>query len=260
MCLNRGQDTRANTVREPEPTHNELKHFLPGILPGVRKTLSCYMWSRLPLWRQHARAHHSALSSPHRYRRARVLYAADFFGRAAYLTVSGQLSAETYACALGDVYTFGPTFRAENSNTFSRKKRASLASYQSRPPRPGNFSATTQQRSPGGNFFSVRFSELQALGTAFGSSMDELTCSPRAFSSPPQSTMLRLVLALCVAAASGTLRLRVVAPARAAETSLPPLWRRTMGAAGGGCGDCAQRGCSIELRTRRRAASSSAGG
>jgi len=41
----------------------------------------------------------------------------DFFGRAAYLTVSGQLSAETYACALGDVYTFGPTFRAEESNT-----------------------------------------------------------------------------------------------------------------------------------------------
>ena len=107
-----------------------------------------------------------------RLARARVLYAADFFGRAAYLTVSGQLSAETYACALGDVYTFGPTFRAENSNTFSRKKRASVASYQSRtsPPRPGNFSATTQQRSPGGNFFSVRFSELLALGTAFGSS------------------------------------------------------------------------------------------
>ena len=41
----------------------------------------------------------------------------DFFGRATYLTVSGQLEAETYACALGNVYTFGPTFRAENSNT-----------------------------------------------------------------------------------------------------------------------------------------------
>jgi len=41
----------------------------------------------------------------------------DFFGRASYLTVSGQLSAETFACALGDVYTFGPTFRAEDSNT-----------------------------------------------------------------------------------------------------------------------------------------------
>jgi asparaginyl-tRNA synthetase len=41
----------------------------------------------------------------------------DFFGRVANLTVSGQLSAEMFALALGDVYTFGPTFRAENSNT-----------------------------------------------------------------------------------------------------------------------------------------------
>jgi asparaginyl-tRNA synthetase len=41
----------------------------------------------------------------------------DFFGREASLTVSGQLSAEMFALALGDVYTFGPTFRAENSNT-----------------------------------------------------------------------------------------------------------------------------------------------
>lgn len=41
----------------------------------------------------------------------------DFFKRTAYLTVSGQLEAETVACALSDVYTFGPTFRAENSNT-----------------------------------------------------------------------------------------------------------------------------------------------
>ena len=41
----------------------------------------------------------------------------DFFGRPAYLTVSGQLAAECLACALGKVYTFGPTFRAENSNT-----------------------------------------------------------------------------------------------------------------------------------------------
>jgi asparaginyl-tRNA synthetase len=41
----------------------------------------------------------------------------DFFGRRAYLTVSGQLEAETFACALSNVYTFGPTFRAENSNT-----------------------------------------------------------------------------------------------------------------------------------------------
>jgi asparaginyl-tRNA synthetase len=41
----------------------------------------------------------------------------DFFGREAFLTVSGQLNVETYCCALSKVYTFGPTFRAENSNT-----------------------------------------------------------------------------------------------------------------------------------------------
>jgi asparaginyl-tRNA synthetase len=46
-----------------------------------------------------------------------VDYAQDFFNRPAYLTVSGQLEGEIYATALGKVYTFGPTFRAENSNT-----------------------------------------------------------------------------------------------------------------------------------------------
>jgi len=46
-----------------------------------------------------------------------VDFSKDFFGRSANLTVSGQLSAETYAMAFADVYTFGPTFRAENSNT-----------------------------------------------------------------------------------------------------------------------------------------------
>jgi asparaginyl-tRNA synthetase len=43
--------------------------------------------------------------------------AADFFGKPTYLTVSGQLEGETFACALSNIYTFGPTFRAENSNT-----------------------------------------------------------------------------------------------------------------------------------------------
>lgn len=46
-----------------------------------------------------------------------VNYEKDFFGKPAYLTVSGQLGGETHACALGDIYTFGPTFRAENSQT-----------------------------------------------------------------------------------------------------------------------------------------------
>ena len=47
----------------------------------------------------------------------KVDFSEDFFGKATNLTVSGQLEAETYAMALGSVYTFGPTFRAENSNT-----------------------------------------------------------------------------------------------------------------------------------------------
>lgn len=46
-----------------------------------------------------------------------VDWAQDFFGRPAYLTVSGQLNGETFAMGMGDIYTFGPTFRAENSNT-----------------------------------------------------------------------------------------------------------------------------------------------
>jgi asparaginyl-tRNA synthetase len=45
-------------------------------------------------------------------------FTGDFFGKPANLTVSGQLEAEVYALALGNVYTFGPTFRAENSNTY----------------------------------------------------------------------------------------------------------------------------------------------
>ena len=49
--------------------------------------------------------------------RARSTYSKDFFGKPAFLTVSGQLQVESFACSLGKVYTFGPTFRAENSNT-----------------------------------------------------------------------------------------------------------------------------------------------
>ena len=52
-----------------------------------------------------------------RYKTEEEYYAADFFGRAAGLTVSGQLEGEVMATAMGKIYTFGPTFRAENSNT-----------------------------------------------------------------------------------------------------------------------------------------------
>ncbi len=52
-----------------------------------------------------------------RNKKKEVDYSKDFFGKRTGLTVSGQLEAETYALGLGNVYTFGPTFRAENSNT-----------------------------------------------------------------------------------------------------------------------------------------------
>lgn len=55
--------------------------------------------------------------NPPRDEKGKVDYSKDFFGKPANLTVSGQLSGETYAMAFGKIYTFGPTFRAENSNT-----------------------------------------------------------------------------------------------------------------------------------------------
>jgi len=57
------------------------------------------------------------INSPPRNQDGSVNYNEDFFGKKAYLTVSGQLAAENFALAMRDVYTFGPTFRAENSNT-----------------------------------------------------------------------------------------------------------------------------------------------
>ena len=57
------------------------------------------------------------ISEPPQDDRGDIDYTKDFFGKRANLTVSGQLSAETYALAFKNVYTFGPTFRAENSNT-----------------------------------------------------------------------------------------------------------------------------------------------
>ncbi|MBY4797160.1 asparagine--tRNA ligase [Collinsella sp. AGMB00827] len=56
-------------------------------------------------------------ANPPRTEAGAIDYREDFFGKKASLTVSGQLNAENFALAFGDVYTFGPTFRAENSNT-----------------------------------------------------------------------------------------------------------------------------------------------
>lgn len=57
------------------------------------------------------------INKPPRQSDGSVDFGKDFFQKPAYLTVSGQLNGETMACALSNIYTFGPTFRAENSNT-----------------------------------------------------------------------------------------------------------------------------------------------
>jgi asparaginyl-tRNA synthetase len=57
------------------------------------------------------------MNKPPRTPQGLIDFEQDFFGKNTSLTVSGQLEGETYACALSDIYTFGPTFRAENSNT-----------------------------------------------------------------------------------------------------------------------------------------------
>ncbi|MGA0041999.1 MAG: asparagine--tRNA ligase [Flavobacteriaceae bacterium] len=63
------------------------------------------------------RVSHLDPKSPPLNEQGKVDFSKDFFGKETHLTVSGQLEAETYAMALSKVYTFGPTFRAENSNT-----------------------------------------------------------------------------------------------------------------------------------------------
>ncbi|MBM3193540.1 MAG: asparagine--tRNA ligase [Chlamydiae bacterium] len=57
------------------------------------------------------------LENPPKNESGKIDFTQDFFGKKSYLTVSGQLNGEAYALALSDIYTFGPTFRAENSNT-----------------------------------------------------------------------------------------------------------------------------------------------
>ncbi len=66
---------------------------------------------------QHLRPRTNLFRAVFRIRSVEVDWIQDFFGKHASLTVSGQLNAENFAMAFGDVYTFGPTFRAENSNT-----------------------------------------------------------------------------------------------------------------------------------------------
>ena len=118
----------------------EVAHLRPrtnafGAISRVRTTLSCaihryfheraYHWVNTPLITasdaegagELFRVSTLDLANLPRDDKGAVDFDRDFFGRESFLTVSGQLNAEAYAMALSKVYTFGPTFRAENSNT-----------------------------------------------------------------------------------------------------------------------------------------------
>jgi asparaginyl-tRNA synthetase len=91
------------------------------VFPGTRLRLRAHADHHRQRLRGRGRAvprDHADVGQPPRASRGRRwISRPDFFARSTYLTVSGQLEAETFACALGNIYTFGPTFRAENSNT-----------------------------------------------------------------------------------------------------------------------------------------------
>ncbi len=118
-----------------EQAHLRARTNLGGAVTRVRNTLAQavhrflynkgYMWISTPLITssdcegagEMFRVSTLDLENLPRTEQGKVDYSNDFFGKETFLTVSGQLNLETYCCALSKVYTFGPTFRAENSNT-----------------------------------------------------------------------------------------------------------------------------------------------
>ena len=115
----------------PAPAHEPLQRRLPRqerrrrgdtrVLPAARLRLRPHPdYNRQRLRGRGRDVRGSRPSTPRTRRGTRTAasdYSQDFFGKRATLTVSGQLNAENFAMAFGDVYTFGPTFRAEKSNT-----------------------------------------------------------------------------------------------------------------------------------------------
>jgi asparaginyl-tRNA synthetase len=118
-----------------EQAHSRARTNIGGAVTRVRNTLAQavhrilhskgYFWISTPLITgsdcegagEMFRVSTLDMENLPRTDKGNVDYAKDFFGKETFLTVSGQLNVETYACALSKVYTFGPTFRAENSNT-----------------------------------------------------------------------------------------------------------------------------------------------
>ena len=110
---------RTNTFGAVARVRHTLAVAIHGSSTSGTSSTSTRRSSPPPTARGPARCSASArwTSQPAPDRDGRVDFDQDFFGKEARLTVSGQLDVETYCCALTRVYTFGPTFRAENSNT-----------------------------------------------------------------------------------------------------------------------------------------------
>jgi asparaginyl-tRNA synthetase len=108
-CEGAGQMFRVSTLDIANPPRVGAEVTKPQSHEATRPPASppCYMSEIAPA----SVGPSSSPSSP------LVDFSHDFFGKESHLTVSGQLNVETYCCALSRVYTFGPTFRAENSNT-----------------------------------------------------------------------------------------------------------------------------------------------
>ena len=106
-----------------EHAHLRPRTNVMGAVTRVRNCLSQaihrfyhergYCWVSTPMFRVSTLDMHNLPKTE----QGTIDYSQDFFGKETFLTVSGQLNAETYCTAMSKVYTFGPTFRAENSNT-----------------------------------------------------------------------------------------------------------------------------------------------
>ncbi|VAY02297.1 Asparagine--tRNA ligase [Arsenophonus endosymbiont of Aleurodicus dispersus] len=115
--------------------HLRPRTNLIGAIARIRNTLAqaihrffheeCYLWVSTPIITasdtegagEMFRVSTLNFQNIPRTEKGDINFDKDFFGQEAFLTVSGQLNGEAYACALSKIYTFGPTFRAENSNT-----------------------------------------------------------------------------------------------------------------------------------------------
>merc|ERR1712216_237175 len=110
-CEGAGEQFGVTTMLSSD--HNKVGVDLPVIQPPEEKKLSKSQMKKL--------AKMKSKVDPNKPVEEHVVgavdYSKDFFGQRVNLTVSGQLNVETHACALSDVYTFGPTFRAEDSHT-----------------------------------------------------------------------------------------------------------------------------------------------